>query len=392
MIRLPELRAQCYVVSVVAVAGGQMTYDSRWCSVMMCVASIWLVPNSSTACWRAVRNPPLELPADGSELPANMVQWLFRASGSNEVFKLWATAPDGETKEIPFQCANIDALSNPRPHIISLQECRATEQLTIGTELRFERQAGVKPDGEMFEQETSLTYTIGRAVDEPERLGTITAEQQIGTLRIADAGRCYIDLQDASYATISLDLAQDARPVEPMLRYELRIDGERSWTYDDGEQNETRLWTSSRGAGKDVVYLACHGEITSELFGTVDSLPSELREKVIAWRQVLEPGEHRVEMIGRLPDGRELTSNALIIDLHCDGGGAAPREAPELDDAQAVMVAETGTCADLQPMAALGLLLHGTCDSILGTYAQALRSVSVLRVERLSSARHLHGR
>lgn len=125
---------------------------------------------------------------------------------------------------------------------------------------------------------------------------------------------------------MSLDLAEDARPFEAMLRYELRIDDERSWTYDDGEQTEQRIGTSSLGAGQDIVYVGCHGEIQSELNGAAAGGPPEFEKRATEWLQFLEPGVHRVQMIGLLPDGRKLESNTLLVDLQCSGEGAEPRE------------------------------------------------------------------
>jgi|GEM_PF-4505555 len=288
-------------------------------------AAVSLAPDRVVACWRAVRSPGPELPFDNSLLPANVVQWLWH-SGHDDAYKVLVTAPNGETSEVSVERTALDPLTSPRPVIVGIDQFRVIEPLESGSELSFVRCAHVDADGEEVGDETLLTYKIGKEAELPASLGVIAATQEVGTLRIRDAGRCYVDLKGASFARVSLDLAEDARPFEAMLRYELRVDDERSWTYDDGEQNEQRMGTSSLGAGEDIVYVGCHGEIPSELKGAAAGGPPELEKRLTDWLQFLEPGEHRVQMIGLLPDGRKLASNTLRLDLQCSGQGAQPHE------------------------------------------------------------------
>lgn len=294
-------------------------------ALALLAAVISLAPDRVIACWRAVRSPGPELPFDNSELPGNVVQWLWH-SGRDDAYKVLVTAPNGETSQVTVERTALDPLTSPRPVIALIDQYRVVEPLESGSELSFVRCAHVDDAGEEVPDETVLTYRIGKEAALPDSLGVITAKQEVGKLRIRDAGRCYVDLDAASFARVSLDLAEDARPFEAMLRYELRVDDERSWTYDDGEQSEGRMGTSSLGAGQDIVYVGCHGEIQSELKGAAAGGPPELEKRLTDWLQFLEPGEHRVQMIGLLPDGRKLASNTLLVDLQCSGQGAEPRE------------------------------------------------------------------
>lgn len=309
--------------------------------VVAALALLSLAPDRAIACWRITSAPGPALPYKNSELPANVVQWLWQGGG-NAAYKVLVTSPNGETSDVAVERAALDPLASPRAMIALIDQFRVVEPLEPGSELSFVRCAHVNADGEEVSDETVLTYKIGEEAPLPDSLGVITAEQEVGTLRIRDGGRCYIDMEDASFARVSLELAEDARPFDAMLRYELRVDDERSWTYDDGEQTQKRIGASSLGPGQDIIYIGCHGEIQSEVKGAAAGGPPEIEKKLTDWLQFLEPGEHRVQMIGLLPDGRKLASNTLLVDLQCSGDGAEPREVASAVEAEPAVSMTSG--------------------------------------------------
>lgn len=322
-------------------------------ALALLAAVVAIAPGHAAACWRMTSAPGPELPFDNSELPANVVQWLWQ-SGRNDAYKVLVTSPNGETSDVAVERAALDPLTNPRPVIISLDQFRVVEPLEPGSELSFVRCAHVNADGEEVSDETVLTYKIGKEAPLPDSLGVIDAKQEVGTLRIRDGGRCYIDMEDASFARVSLELAEDARPFDGMLRYELRVDDERSWTYDDGEQTQFRIGASSLGPGQDILYIGCHGEVQSELKGAAAGGPPEIEKRLTEWLQFLDPGEHRVQMIGLLPDGRKLASNTLLVDLQCSGEGAKPREVASAVETESALHRSGSTTASSCSVANVG--------------------------------------
>lgn len=98
--------------------------------------AISLAPDRVVACWRAVRSPGPELPFDNSELPANLVQWLWHR-GHDDTYKVLVTAPNGETSQVSVERTALDPLTSPRPVIVGIDQYRVIEPLESGSELSF---------------------------------------------------------------------------------------------------------------------------------------------------------------------------------------------------------------------------------------------------------------
>jgi hypothetical protein len=163
---------------------------------------------------------------------------------------------------------------------------------------------------------TEVTISITDVAPLPASLGELDVSTMLGlTVAGSSGGECQRQLQ-ASYADVDLRLSPEATPYADALRYELRVDGDQPWQFKDTivAPSEPRLGSSSLGPKKDRVIVSCESD-------------PYLAPGLSAYRSAptLEPGSHRVRMVGVLPDTTEISSAEVVIDLSCgaDAGAAA---------------------------------------------------------------------
>jgi hypothetical protein len=161
--------------------------------------------------------------------------------------------------------------------------------------------------------EGEMSWPVGDEAAVPEQLGKLDIHQDAGAVRIAHNSSCSRKIL-SSYAEVALLPAADARPWLDALRYELRVDGREHWVfYGDLSDLGKHFWTSSLGPGKDRLVVGCEAHPLS-----VGSLNGNRMQPVLV------PGEHRVRMVGILPDGTELSSEEVVLDMQCPPGTSGP--------------------------------------------------------------------
>ena len=186
-------------------------------------------------------------------------------------------------------------------------------------------------------QRVELSWPVVEPVELPERLGVLDAEVITGMTRGSSrAGECARELL-ASYADVTLELSDAARPFESMLRYELRIDGDQPWIYftDLAMAYSEPFGSGGLGRGHDRVIVSCEDTAYEPAL-----LPG------LRFPPKLEPGKHRVRMVGLLPDGTELSSDEVELEFSCpkqtsERAGAATSATP----AEPEPAADGGGCA-----------------------------------------------
>jgi hypothetical protein len=245
------------------------------------------------------------LPAEGQALPANLGGIVWRAPHRRDAMAvtpitLHAVSSDGVMTELTFE--RVPTGGNTF--------LRVVESLTPDTELvlGFEQEeCGSRPQGQ---RTIAVNVTQTRAL--PESLGRLNAQEAAGWITVPGRGGLCAQELKASYVDLTLEVSKDAEAFEPSLRYELRVDDEDAPAvfYKDVTKDYVmeRIGESSLGRGRDRLYTTCPRDPSLEASGS---------EATHHPSRALAPGPHRVRMIGIVPDGNELTTEELEIELDC---------------------------------------------------------------------------
>ncbi|MDB4991606.1 MAG: hypothetical protein JWN04_6784 [Myxococcaceae bacterium] len=138
-------------------------------------------------------------------------------------------------------------------------------------------------------------FEITESAPLPTQLGTldVTDPQSSVSWRLGDGSCGQDDSAGSASARIALTLSDEARPYADVLRFALIVDGVRRppFAY---SQDDPDLGTSVYGAGVDFLASKC-------LLDVVD-------KRAVACA-------HGVQMVGILPDGTELLSPAVAVDV-----------------------------------------------------------------------------
>lgn len=284
-------------------------------------------------------------PKPGTALPANLPELAWHGCSFDSAQlnpRLVAHSANGENMEVAFD-TNTSDLNFVQLHVRSALVPGSTLVLSYD---------GVDSSGQE-PTPIELSWPVVEVIELPTSLGSLSASVVTGSVRAATStGECARSVF-GSYADLAIALDERARPLSDTLRYELRVDGDQPWIFFD---DPTAMFTlgmgsSSLGYGRDRLLVACDDKPYEPWF-----LPG-LRPT-----PGLESGEHRVRMVGLMPDGSELSSDEITVDLSCPG---APT--------QAVMESASEPDARAQSPAADG----GGC-SLSRAQASALDAVPVL--------------
>lgn len=280
---------------------------SSWVGAVACALALLGAARPAVACSPDhCKHTGVTLPAEGQALPANLGGVLWREPYRRELredappLQLHAVSSDGVMTELKFD----------RQSLGGYAYLRVVEELEPDSELvvTFDQEAcGSRPHGQR-----STRVKVTEAQPLPESLGHLTAEHAAGWLTVpASGGQCAQEVK-AGYVDLALELSEDAQAFGDSLRYELRVDDEEAPAvfYPDVAHDYVmeHIGESSLGRGRDRLYTTCPRNRALEASGS-DATYRPSRAHA--------PGPHRVRMIGILPDGTELATGEIEIDLSC---------------------------------------------------------------------------
>ena len=326
------------------------------------------------------------LPSEGATLPVNFTTigiqgCLDRSSITFSVERDGASTPiefdeEGATAEWTFMGEKVD---------VPLHWTRLTlrSQLSSGDTLVL--RYATEHDEDAGLREVEVRWPVGEEEPLPAQLGTLGVRTEQGIITVSANVSCSRAMS-SSYADISLQASEEAKPWLPRIRYELRVD-DVPWLFFDSlqDQHTTGSWHSSLGRGNDRVVLGCEVDPHRPVINDSYIMP-----------QALEPGLHRVRMVGFLASGEELSSKEIVVDLQCDPDSARALKA-ELDalkarivDTQSSERAAVGgdagcNAASVRSPRASGwraLVLAGLCLARLGRVVRRARERAVPRALR----------
>lgn len=257
------------------------------------------------------------LPASGS-VPANAVEFLFQPErdlvsndGGVATPRLVQLSADGDVaRELPFDIE----WQSP-----SLARIRPKEVLPPGTTLALDHQETcISGTPRTVRSAVSVTESARR----PTSLGTLRVVNQRGPMAVwVNSGEC-VKLFDASIAELTVELATDTKPYADSLRFGLRVNGSSELSSYGWQLN---TWTSQGlftgrtvARGSDLLFTLCE----ASPYG-----PPEL-----------EPRTQRVRMVALLPDGTELSTDEVTVELTC----AQERDAGSVADGGSVDAGRSG--------------------------------------------------
>lgn len=288
-------------------------------------------PSTARACSGPVCQEGEVFPPSGS-VPANavVIQWSKpRSKGElalGSAGTLYRIAEGDQLIVVP--------VTNQNPETSSLANLVPTVPVAAGAQLFF------KYDSECGEQ--SMTFatllTVTAAAPLPSSLGTLAFTVQRGTITRAGGASC-VETMDAVYADLTVALAHDAEPFRDVIRYRLEVDGETyASSYVAGDPALPRaafdkLGGSPLGRGKDRIYTACGKPGLS----------------------AVEPGAHRVRMVGLFPDGSKIASDQVEVTLRCESLLDAGTGAPLASDAGASLASDARASPDARAMVPRGV-------------------------------------
>lgn len=275
------------------------------------------------ACSGSSCAPSAFLPETGS-LPSNAVEFLWRPAWGAPI----SSAPKAQLYKLESgQRSKLEMQIVDGPG--GLKRVRPVQALAAGTVLVLESEEPVCTTA----TQVAAQVTLGEASAKPSQLGTLRVVETLGstTLHIpTSSGSCSDDFAVAS-ARLALSLHSSAQPFAAAMQHALVVDGK---TRPQPAPVPPRgSWPSFALTRKleDVLYTLC-------------AKPSD------GWTNDIPAGSHRVQWLSTLPDGTELRSDELTIQLQCsasgDAGVAADAGAGTSD---ASLRADAGAQADPQP-------------------------------------------
>jgi len=287
-----------------------------WSFVAVTTLAICAVPERVKACSGVPPcRPAAVLPANASRVPVNMAQFFYTRTDDTSVkvglFEPGKYAEGDTAPEVPLEYFARELGGTVK---LSLAVVKPMGPLVPGSLLSFRYSDGCGSDN------LTAFVMLSEAAPIPTQLGTLHADEGIGFLRtMSRLGSC-VSYVNTGYADIRVELSEEARPYADQWIYQLRVDGYWQDRYDADALVSSHAhapWDSSRGRGLERIFAACNGEL--------DGRPELLDPRLRGMHPYLEPGRHDVEMVGVLPDGTELVTDAIQVELRCP----APADAPE---------------------------------------------------------------
>ena len=262
--------------------------------------AIYALPQRALACSGVTAcTHPSVLPANGGRVPSNMVQFLYSAASGDDVrleLLTGAFTDSGEeVLDVPFELVPRGmSLLMPEPEFTVV---KPTQPLTPGVLL------SLSYPNACTKQRDFASVIVADPAPIPTQLGTLHVHQGVGVVQtLSILGSC-VDFLYTGYADLDIELADQARPYRDLWVYQLRVDGILHVRYEADallSAHEHAPWDSSRGRGSERIFVSC---------------PRDPRSQ--GAQSYLGPGVHEVEMVGRLPDGTELATEPVRVELSC---------------------------------------------------------------------------
>jgi hypothetical protein len=284
------------------------------------IAALFWPASRAEACFYRPDCKPLVLPAEGATLPANYttiaIQRCLEATSID-----FSVERDGASTPVDFD--EEPAKGDWRFMGMTLKVPLRWNMLILRSQLRAGDTLVLRYLTDRVEDlglhEIEVRWPVVEAEELPAQLGTLDVRNIQGVVTVSANVSCLRDMT-SSYADISLHASAEAKPWLPRIRYELRVD-DVPWLYFDSlqDQHTTGSWHSTLGPRNDRIVLGCE----------VEPHMPVINDSYVA-AQALEPGSHRVRMVGFLASGEELSSEEVMVDLQCAPDSARALKA-ELD-------------------------------------------------------------
>jgi hypothetical protein len=285
---------------------------------------------SASACSGAPCGEGDLLPKDG-KVPANALAWLWNPSSGESFLE----AGDGGAAE-PRLRVFLESTEGDTELSLSSSELErrgfrlTPEDVAAGSVLRVEHTDTCSGQVDVYQVEVTASSTT------PETLGTLEHSVQSGYLHIEDYSSSCSHAYYARQVDVELNPDPALSAFADAVGYSVLVDGKpfssREAIYQEDDAITPRTFASGPlGAGIERVFALCddgNGLWPEDTDGDIEG-------------QGVTPGVHRVQMRGVLPDGTEILSEEIEVDLSCvdcsvDGGVTACDSAgdPDAGDAQ----------------------------------------------------------
>jgi hypothetical protein len=249
--------------------------------------------------------PSVFLPVSGS-VPSNALEFLWRPPFDNGEVNVDVGATvhlykveNGQRSELATEVSAARA---------GYKLVRATEPVAAGSKLVLE---SVEPRCTIAAA-VQVMVTVGASSPKPTQLGKLSVGKVDSAKKMnlpTDRGLCSDDYEVAS-AQLKLALDPAAQPFVDLMQHALIV---------DGNKRPQPQPTPPQGADPS---FALGGKLEDELYTLCDK-PSD------SWTGDLTAGSHRVQWLATLPDGSELRSDEVMIDLRCAHLRAAATQASD---------------------------------------------------------------
>lgn len=297
----------------------------RGLSCLFVIAATALPSRAAQACAALACTDGSAIPSEGATVPANAVAviWTPPRKLQGDAATLHLYRVEGTTRselEATLE-AQKDGFTVLRPKLAPPEgtelEASYDSLCSTGTTYRF-------------------PFRVGPAAPLPSELGTL--DVTVASARVSvgvSTGECS-DQVLATSARVEIVLSSEAQPYAALLRYSLWADGQPAG-------QPSALWGSYPTPSAAVV----GGSHLGRGVDRVDVL-CEARQGV--YSRALSEGSHRLQMVALLPDGTELRSSEVTVDLRCpagsDGGAGAAADASAGDGAPASASGSAGSAAE----------------------------------------------
>jgi hypothetical protein len=297
-------------------------------------------------------DPAAVLPGEAGRMPVNMAQFFYSRAADTDVqiaviapgYILGDAPPEVPLELIPRELGGVFKL----PLVV----VKPTQPLTAGSLLRIRYSPGCG------EEKRAASVTLTESAPLPTQLGWIHADEGIGMIKTRSGFGSCVDYINTGYADIRIELSDEAQPYADQWIYQLRVDGYLHPRFDSDPYLSPHMhaaWDSSRGRNRDRIFAACNGELESH---------PDLRDPMFrGTHPYLEPGIHEVAMVGTLPDGTELVTVPIQVDLRCPEPSDAGTASAGADAATDADAASGKPQVEPSQHAAYG------CSAVSGTHA-----------------------
>jgi hypothetical protein len=319
----------------------------RWLAVLVVPAIFGAYRPEALACSPRVCNPGEVFP-NAATLPENAVQWFVRRS--TERLDLAADAATKADRFSVFVVPNDADAGAEEQELELIQEDVGAVPAIHAADERWVPKASVPPGTvlrveryDACSQETlSARAVVIEAGGVPSTLGTLVTTTGFAALNLWTVQGTCTKPVNAQFGDVRVQLSNAAQPYADVLRYSLRVDGElyrnTDWIWDDeGVRLEATIGGSALGAGVERVFAVC------------DPYDDETEGEGVS------ASEHDVQMVALLPDGTEIKSDTVQLDLRCptltDAGADAAQPSDAAPPAATSSAVSIDAGADVAPPA-----------------------------------------